>query len=87
MIEHKPRKIAQGNRPVKGDGTSTRAKRIVQFTQDGTELARYDSARIASEAISTPTKRRCQENLHACLSGIQRSAYGFVWKYEEELYE
>ncbi len=86
MIEHKPRKIAKGNRPVKGDGTSKRAKPIIQYSQDGTEIARYASARIASNAISTETKVRCQENIHANLSGIQRSAYGFVWKYEEEVY-
>ncbi len=84
-------KINKGNYPLISGKTGKTPKRVVQYSQIGTEIARYDSARIASEAISTPTRKRRQEGIQrACWGkerGGYRSAYGFVWKYEEELYE
>ena len=81
----------KGNYPLKTNRIRKIPKRIVQFSQIGTEIARYDSARIASEAISTPERKRRQEGIQRACWGKERggykSAYGFVWKYEEELYE
>lgn len=55
-------------------------KVVIQYNTDGTYLNKYDSVMEASNKTKV---KMC--NIYKCLSGKNRTAGGFIWKYGEDL--
>ena len=60
-------------------------QRVVQYSQDGTELARYASVKEACDTISKLGKQRYPINIYKNCYGETRTAYGFSWRYEKDI--
>ena len=59
---------------------SIRAGRhIKQFDTEGHLISRWNSVSDASQTLNLKSK-----TIYNCLSGQKKTAYGFVWKYEDE---
>ena len=56
----------------------TRGRVVVQYDSEGNEIARYWSAREAARQIG-----KSQAAISRCCLGIYKSAYGYIWKYDE----
>lgn len=54
-------------------------KAVLQFTSDGTYIARYDSVKAAAAAIGAAA---C--SVGNCASGINKTVYGYKFMYESE---
>ena len=54
----------------------TRGKPVTQYTMDGEEVTTYWSAREAARVFG-----RNQSTITRCCLGLQKQAYGFVWKF------
>ena len=62
------------------------SKRVVQYKQNGQEVARFDSAKLASKELSdTSGVERFPHPIYNNCTGKSKTAYGFVWKYESEI--
>ena len=66
-----PKKISETRRTKYG-------KKVSQYTKEGQFIASFDSIVEASEKTNV-TRRNVQE----CVSGRNKTAGGFIWKYEE----
>lgn len=58
------------------------SKPILQFTKDGEFVAEYPSGADAAVALGN---RRYQTNISSCALGKGKTAYGYKWKYKEQL--
>ncbi len=58
--------------------TGTTPKRVLQYTKDGRLVGKFESFSLAAKAVSGNSS-----NISHCCLGNIKSAYGFVWKYEE----
>lgn len=59
-------------------GVGGTPKPVLQYTKDGRLVRRWDSAYSAARGLS------CNHNgIRQCCKGQLKSAYGYVWKYEE----
>ena len=56
----------------------TRGRVVVQYDIEGHEIARYWSAREAARQIG-----KSQAAISRCCLGEYKSAYGYIWKYDE----
>ena len=52
-------------------------KPILQYDLDGNFIREWSSA--------TDVSKEAQENICKCLKGIRKTAYGFIWKYKEDI--
>lgn len=60
------------------------AKPIVQITLSGEFIKRHESfytACLEVNVLGKPTSTK--KNIHACCNGKRKTAYGFIWKYED----
>lgn len=76
--EHK-QKLRENHADVKGKN-HPRAKAILMFTLDGKFIRRFDCRVDANEYLG---KKRTSSNITECLKGNHKTAYGYIWKYEE----
>lgn len=53
---------------------------VLQFTKDGEFVTRYESVSEAAESVNGKGP-----NIVKCCSGVKKSMYGYVWKYESEV--
>ena len=61
-------------------GLSTRAKPVNQYTLDNEFIKRFSSIREAARYVNKP-KNGDSSIIYAC-QGKNKTAYGFIWKYE-----
>lgn len=59
-----------------------RYKRVVQYTLEGEELNRFDSAPHAERFLGIMKK---SGNIRLCCMGNTKTAYNFIWKYEKDI--
>lgn len=64
------------NHPMYGKG-----KAILMFTKEGEFIRRFDSVADANEYLG---KDRRNDNIGMCGRGTTKTAYGYIWKYEEQ---
>lgn len=60
--------------------TEKRSSKVVQYTLDGTFVAKYPSAREAARLIN-----KSQAAISRACLGIYKQAYGYLWKYEKDI--
>ncbi len=79
--KHYP-KLAEAikNSPICIANREKTMKPIMQFTKDGEFVREWKSAPDASEFLLG--HRRGQSNICSCANGVLKSAYGFIWKYQ-----
>lgn len=53
---------------------------VLQFTKDGEFVTRHESVSEAAESVNGKGP-----NIIKCCSGVKKSMYGYVWKYEIEV--
>lgn len=53
---------------------------VLQFTKDGKFVTKHDSVSEAAESVNGKVP-----NIVKCCSGVKKSMYGYVWKYESEV--
>lgn len=56
-----------------------RKRPILQYTIDGLFVCRYESIKKVKQSMGIPVNHG---SINACLSGKQKTCYGFIWKYE-----
>ena len=56
---------------------STLKKEIIQYSLDGEEIQRFSSAKEAGRHLG-----RSGSTIADCAAGRQKTAYGFIWKYQ-----
>ena len=66
--ENKPRKFRR----------HANCKPVLCYTKEGEFVARYDSAMKAEYALGVPT-----DHIARAARGERKTAFGFVWKYEQ----
>lgn len=59
---------------------ATRCKAVVQMDKDGNLIGKYSSIREAAQALNCSPK-----SISAATRGVRDTAYGYVWKYLEEI--
>ena len=69
------------NSALYGTRNKTRATAVLMFTLDGQFIRRFDSIADANEFMSKP---RTANGIYACCMNKQNTAYGYIWKYEQE---
>lgn len=52
---------------------------VLQFTLEGELIAIYDTIKDAAASVGGGNKRA---DISACCRGVQKSAHGFIWKYQ-----
>lgn len=75
--EETKRKISKGH---KGKN-HPKAKPILMSTLDGEFIRRFECVADANEFLD---KDRQNKNICKCARGEQKTAYGYIWKYEED---
>lgn len=58
-----------------------RSKPILMYDKEGNFIKRFDSTADANEYFG---KDRCCSGINDCLRGRNKTAYGFIFKYEDE---
>ncbi|MCI6458049.1 MAG: hypothetical protein MSA56_10170 [Clostridium sp.] len=56
------------------------AKAVLMFTLDDEFVKRFDCVADANECLG---KNRNSANISKCAKGINKTAYGYIWKFEE----
>ena len=59
---------------------SPKKRKVDKFMLDGTFMETFDSVSEAGKSVGKP-----HANISACCIGTYQSAYGFIWKYHEEV--
>jgi len=62
-----------------GDIDSLKYRRVIQYTSDGKEMARYKTIMIAERITDI-----CHENISKVCLGKRNKAGGYVWKYDKK---
>lgn len=60
-------------------------KPIIQLDLEGNEIQRFDSSKIAVEALGLA--KNASQQLTQCARGDAKTAYGYVWRFVENEYE
>ena len=59
--------------------SNSHKKRVLQYSKNGTFLKEYNSVKDACLELSF-----CPQNITACCRGINKTAYGYIWRYKED---
>lgn len=80
--EHK-RKMSENHADFKGKNSSRygKGKPVLMFTLDGEYIRRFECVADANEYLD---KDRHNRNIRKCARGGSKTAYGYIWKYEED---
>lgn len=80
--EHK-KKMSENHADFKGKNSSRygKGKSILMFTLDGEFIRKFDCVADANEYLGKP---RNNNNICQCAKGGSKTAWGYIWKYEED---
>lgn len=69
---------------VKESVRKTTATPIEQYTLDNIKIKRFESFYQACLEVNIGgNTQSTKKNIHACCNGKRKTAYGFIWKYED----
>ena len=67
----------------KRKGKFHKPKKILQYSTDGMLIAEFDSLTLAGKSI----RAKNLSVISDCANGKRSNAYGYIWKYKEDIYE
>lgn len=73
------KKMKNNHANFKG-GNHPQAKTVIQLEKNGTFISTFPSALEGAQSIG----KKSGSNIRACCQGNSKSAYGFIWMYEED---
>ena len=59
--------------------SNSHKKKLLQYSKDGIFIKEYNSVKDACFELSF-----CHQNITACCRGINKTAYGYIWRYKED---
>lgn len=66
------------------NGIRNDKRAVLQYTLDGTFVAKFDCISDASEAYAKGKNPRNSSTILKCCQGKYKTAYGYIWHYESE---
>lgn len=64
------------------NSTTHKRRAVEQYTLDGEYIDTYDSCNGRACIVFNDTSKN--KHIHACCMGQRKTAYGFIWRFEEE---
>lgn len=59
-------------------------RKVNQFDKNGKFIAKYDSIASAGRAMGKSLSNGTCPSIAACCKGRQKTAYGYIWQYDED---
>jgi hypothetical protein len=68
--------------------SKSNSKKVIQYDFQGNQIKNYPSAAEAERYVNNKPNehwKKLKNNIDACCRGDQKSAYGYIWKYEGDI--